>query len=821
MSQYWLERGFPLQSIADPLRSSVQRHRPLPTFSAKMRLALLLFAAAGLRPPEIAAQPEPPRPAPVANQRFVRLPSGRRIRLLPPEQIAQIPETPELKASLAEFRRKLLYVIPARTDLRRFQTPVKNQDGWGMCFTFAFTGAIEATYKARCLQNPLLAATEPYCAGYTNSTPAQELDLSEWYLQHRISSQMSTHNPSAQHENECFACPCSPPCDTALNIDWNSDARYNLFVLTTVTGLRIAEERDAPLYDWDQPELLRIEAEDAAAGVVPDPAVFPAPDALCGPSGQPLQQRYDNYNYDSLIIASRADYNAVYGVKSLQVLPVSDLRNPQSLELYVANGHSVVIGLSFGGLTCPTTLNDGAAQCTFNPSLPAGSSFADGAGHYMLLVGYDRPAQRFLLKNSWGVDYYPYLSVPYGFLSATASSGYIVLDVPSARAQDVTHAQAYLGSWHVFRQDGSYRGKVTIHRVRDTPDDVLLFFPPIAAELPSLRRLARVGTYYPNDNGIYGQPHELTGLLNTANRLELTAGTFTGFGGDALGTQYSGGERWGAVWLDAADRAHDDSSQTYVRDFYNRAMHNWSGTWNLSTDGGAKYTLGITKVDPIPTRDGQFRFTGTLSALVTMNVAGVIDSGGTHAWFEFDQLSIWPGWGYHGRMDAYYDRQFRDGKLHEMILRTSSIVTDGHGGHASIWGEKAACTEGCSAGQAACAGSCQHTQTECVTRCRTACSSDCRARAEQARQACLGGCQTTAANCVKYAGGDPHQKAACIKEGQLCTQGCAQSFQSSAASCTSTCASPQPCSAACYAQSNACLANCTQLTGGCRASCSP
>ncbi len=59
--------------------------------------------------------------------------------------------------------------------------------------------------------------------------------------------------------------------------------------------------------------------------------------------------------------------------------------------------------------------------------VPAGSV----GGHAMLVVGYDRPAGYFIVKNSWGTGFghagYAYL--PYDYVQTYAKYGYVVMGV--------------------------------------------------------------------------------------------------------------------------------------------------------------------------------------------------------------------------------------------------------------------------------------------------------------------------------------------------------------------------------------------------------
>jgi hypothetical protein len=582
------------------------------------------------------------------KQLFVKMPDGNLIPYHSPLAIGPGHVSSQMLTGFAQFKATLHPATASQVDLRPFQTPNRTQGTLDNCYHMALVGAIEAAYKTRCLLDVAHTISEPYCEGY-RSTPVRELSLSVWQLVRDMAVQSSTHDPAAPHENVCLVCDAVANDSTT---GWKGDAQ----MLATMRALKLAEESEAPYLrlgsnfqlDWFLQQESFILGSPGMSGVtwIPSNPAFLFCDEQYGQGT--IQERYDNLYFDPLYVPYGASYNARFGIEKLVVVPGSEAASSATLELFLANSYTTAIAFSFLGLvTADDTLN-GATVCDYmGDHITSEQSFAQGVGHWMLLVGYDRISRRFLLKNSWG-DNYPYLSVPYAFLERRATGGYIVVSVFPEQAGADLHESAYLGMWHVFKNDGAYRGRLVIHRTRSTPDELPGYSPggsgtPFVMEDERLKELTRLGTFYRYADGAYGKGEWIAGQLNPSGRLKLYKGRQVGTGGDGWGTEYLGshfwqlgGESWGTMVVISADEARDGLNQSYVRDFYRRATNNWIGPWDIKTGFRSTTSIFLTDVDRVPSVDGKYQIRGYLikgspdDGAVT-NVTGIVDSGGSHA----------------------------------------------------------------------------------------------------------------------------------------------------------------------------------------------
>lgn len=531
---------------------------------------------------------------------------------------------------LAAFKAGLSPATASRVDLRAYQTPVKSQVG-GTCYTFALVGAIEAAYKRRCAKNPALAATEPYCGRQLAPAP-EDLDLSEWQLLSDMASQTSTRNPVASHESLSENC-------AFIDYAWNPNDTWATHdaVIVAARGLRLAEQGAGntwPDYWYKQWLLGEAMNEHPSAG-----ARFGEQFCRPDPPAYNTNPWFDRFAYDPLAVSYDDRYAANYGVRGVQVVPAEDTRKPTSLELYLANDYELDLSLSLRNLHCDAgTLYDGAAVCI----TVAGIGDFDGDSHAMVLVGYDRVHRLFLLKNSWGPGDLPYIWVPYSFVKSHADEGFIVRGVRPARPNAGAHELGYLGTWVVFDSETKYRGKLSLRRTRNTPDALAnyhdgVMYGPYVTEDPRLLSTTRLGTFVTNASS----PRRVWGRRTDAGRLLLyVEDTPVGPGGDA-GAAFHGGTSFGVMVLDSADAAHDSTGQTYVRDFWGRATATWSGTWTLILDGGpATATLKLHAVGSVPTPDGRYRFDGTYSEGLSVDISGYADARGAQVHFAFKRPSI-------------------------------------------------------------------------------------------------------------------------------------------------------------------------------------
>jgi C1A family cysteine protease len=128
-------------------------------------------------------------------------------------------------------------------------------------------------------------------------------------------------------------------------------------------------------------------------------------------------------------IAAHADYKITGFGKIWRDETVSDagayINNPIYLETLLREGYDIVFGTHVAGWTGNCT---GVLDVKLDPN---GNPLPSDGGHAMLIVGYNRPEQYFIVKNSWGTakgqSGYFYLS--YDYIRTYAKYGYIITSV--------------------------------------------------------------------------------------------------------------------------------------------------------------------------------------------------------------------------------------------------------------------------------------------------------------------------------------------------------------------------------------------------------
>jgi hypothetical protein len=129
-----------------------------------------------------------------------------------------------------------------------------------------------------------------------------------------------------------------------------------------------------------------------------------------------------------------AEGNSPYRITGYQKLWRNDdlatdtgiwINNPRYLEALLRAGHDIVFGTHVAGWSYPYT---GIIDVQLGPG---GDPLPSVGGHAMLIVGYNRPQEYFIVKNSWGTDRgqdgYVYLS--YDYIRTYAKYGYVITDV--------------------------------------------------------------------------------------------------------------------------------------------------------------------------------------------------------------------------------------------------------------------------------------------------------------------------------------------------------------------------------------------------------
>lgn len=124
--------------------------------------------------------------------------------------------------------------------------------------------------------------------------------------------------------------------------------------------------------------------------------------------------------------------NQRFGIGAYKIIEDTGLtgesiKNTRYLEALLFQGYNVVFG-------CYASWDDKDNNGVLDPLLNAQGSPVSTAGHAMLIVGYDRTKQYFIVKNSWdttwGHNGYGYFS--YNFFRACAKYGFVVDSVVPA-----------------------------------------------------------------------------------------------------------------------------------------------------------------------------------------------------------------------------------------------------------------------------------------------------------------------------------------------------------------------------------------------------
>jgi hypothetical protein len=184
-----------------------------------------------------------------------------------------------------------------------------------------------------------------------------------------------------------------------------------------------------------------------------------------------------------------------YSVKSYWVLP--DPTNPTLFEQALARGYEIVWDFRTSGnreskvwqYTGPSKANDGA--------------------HSMLIVGYDRAARYFIVKNSWSARDYTYISYDY----LKYGKGYSAVCITAVNPPRRWAALGLIGRWHLTA--GSTQGMLDIYHL---PGMSQLFFERagIKDAQRNVIKDRRVGTFY--ENGDPRRAYRVNGVIQ-GNRL--------------------------------------------------------------------------------------------------------------------------------------------------------------------------------------------------------------------------------------------------------------------------------------------------------------
>ena len=421
-----------------------------------------------------------------------------------------------------------LYDLPPPSyDLSAYQTPIKNQLDRGTCGSFGTVAAIEAAYKR---------------------TYGVELDLSEQYMFHVSKSTTVNYPRIFRYENQS---------------SYWSGGGWPSVALT----YRLPAESDAPYAGIDScptenPGCAKLSSIPGASLLVwhPDPAL-----------NLVTQQQVDDFEYSPLHVPMAARRNAKYGITSYSEYSASQAQDTSLLESIISSNKEVIITVNLKW----RWRADGVLD--YDPG-------AAGGWHVFLLIGYNRAADYFLVKNSWGgTAPSGYLKVSYNFLrNASASAATIGSIVPPSSAPQ--GKAKWMGKWH--QDHDGWRGVLVVRR---------LTAPSNAA--------VRFGTYYLY--GSYESGHSANGYsidgnagvrFYVASEAENPPGTLTGQLFEADLYQMNPDHAAGAVF-DPGGEGGVHLGRNYLGMPYSNtfSVSEWVGTWDLNTNG----TPGVLTISSV------------------------------------------------------------------------------------------------------------------------------------------------------------------------------------------------------------------------------
>ncbi len=265
----------------------------------------------------------------------------------------------------------------------------------------------------------------------------------------------------------------------------------------------------------------------------------------------------------------------------------------------------------------------------------------------MLVIGYNRTQQYFLLKNSWGGN--SYVKVSYEFIQKASQGGTIITEVVDPNASPQTKG-LWLGRWNMDH-DG-WRGTLVVRRITNVSN-----------------QRTRLGSYYGNN----GSSHTVNGVFNEQDRLMDFSINFNiaetppgNTSGQKFKTYlYSWDKIWaaGSTTLDRRPFGVVISRNVIPRRRYLNPFDKmqWKGTWNMNHDGW-RGVLKINNVVPNPwfitingtyTKDGTtYTVSGTLNKQQPYRATLYIDFPGNRQKFVLYHFSwekgIYAGYTYWG-----------------------------------------------------------------------------------------------------------------------------------------------------------------------------
>lgn len=544
--------------------------------------------------PAVPAVPVVNVPLPLAKSVIVHSIDGRPF-------VAEAPET--YRARIERSRHETLLrgnfhvpsiAAPAAHSLEKYQTPIRNQQDRGSCWAFAGVAAMEAAYRRKYGFGP-------------------DLDLSEQYVFH-MGKTVELYpdyltNLAVAHENNTSFTGSQGGSDILHDLCW----------------IAVPEERFCPYLTHAEQEAIRLATPDAGS--------------LAWTS---TQEEFDAFEFSERNVPTIARWNARFQVGSYSAVPSTD---PETLEGIIAAGHEIAVDFDL------KWKYDAARNVLdYDPAAP-------GAGHVMLLIGYDRREKIFLTKNSWGEP--AYLRLTYDFVRNCAGAGHYITDVldPTRPPQKKAF---WLGNWNLDH-DG-WRGRLVIRRFLDHRGS-----DPNAP--------TKIGNYYRDGerhdvNGYFVQDGQGLVFWVAPGTERVPPGTLAGqrfdsylFSSDpanGAGKAIWNSTNYGAM-LSRAPIPPSAAARPFAKEM-------WLGSWRMTHDGWrGRLTINAlhpvpTPIGPLPRIDATYRrddgtmlpVTGTVNAITphlsTLNIRFAPDNNQrfdlmhhTHERDLFSGLTLWNG----------------------------------------------------------------------------------------------------------------------------------------------------------------------------------
>lgn len=411
---------------------------------------------------------------------------------------------------------------PATFSLAQFQTSIKNQLGRGTCWAFAGAAAVEAAYLRK---------------------HKVTLDLSEQYIASMAKVQELAYDKMSSarfHENNSTL--------------WDGQGASDIIVKMSQSAVPL--EAAAPYLD--QPRLTAIQA------------TIPGGASLASPGLDPLQSVMDAFELRDDLIPPASRAACRYAATGWADPGHYD---SATLEGVIAGGHEVAVDIVL----------DWAQDA--NGIYQYNSAVTNGAGHCLLLIGYDRDKQYFLAKNSWGGN--DYFKLGYSFIDHCCQWAHYVTDVAAPDAAPQKRA-FWPGVWNMDH-DG-WRGTLYLRRSID--------YRATNIDAP-----IRLGTYVRDGvqhdvNGSFGENGQSCTFYVADSGDRVAPGTLAGqrfdvycFSWDidnAAGRTTSGGAAYGVVL------SRKPLPPEHLAKF---AVANWLGSYAVNHDGW-RGTLRINSVTP-------------------------------------------------------------------------------------------------------------------------------------------------------------------------------------------------------------------------------